>query len=225
MPYATRVGACSPCGPAGFAVTSILIVDDHALMRSGIRRLLEDAPEGFEVVGEASEPREAVRLARLRHPDVVLLDIGLRGGSGLDVVAELRELGTRVVVVSMRDEPTYARRAFERGANAYVLKDAADEELVGAITAAMEDRPYVHAPLAARLVMRQPEDDLTAREREILRLIALGHTNQEIASTLYLSVRTVEAHRRHILTKLRLESRADLVRFALEHGLVTREDA
>jgi two-component system, NarL family, response regulator NreC len=205
-------------------VTSILIVDDHALMRSGIRRLLEDA-EGYEVVGEASEPREAVRLTRLRRPDVVLLDIGLRGGSGLDIVAELRELGTRVVVVSMRDEPTYARRAFERGANAYVLKDAADEELVGAITAAMEDRPYVHAPLAARLVMRQPEDDLTAREREILRLIALGHTNQEIAGTLYLSVRTVEAHRRHILTKLRLESRADLVRFALEHGLVTREDA
>jgi two-component system, NarL family, response regulator NreC len=120
----------------------------------------------------------------------------------------------------MQDEPAYARQAFERGAQGYVLKDAADDELATAIHAVLEDRIYVHAGIAARLVLAQPGDDLSAREREILRLIALGHTNQEIAKQLYLSVRTVEAHRRHILDKLRLQTRADLVRYALEHRIV-----
>jgi two-component system response regulator NreC len=201
-------------------MTTVLLVDDHAIVRSGVRRML--AEEGdFEVVGEASTADEAVRFARRLKPDVVVLDIGLKGRSGLEVVAEIREMGSRIVILSMQDEPAYARQAFERGAQGYVLKDGADEDLATAIRSVLADRIYVHAALAARLVLRDPIDDLSEREREILRHIALGYTNQEIAKRLFLSVRTVEAHRRHILDKLRLETRADLVRYALEHRIVT----
>jgi two-component system response regulator NreC len=197
----------------------VALVDDHAIVRSGVRRLLAEV-EDVEVVGEAADLRGAVRLARIERPDVVVLDIGLRDGSGLDVVEEIRATGARIVILSMQDEPAYAHRAFERGAQGYVLKDAADDELVGAIRTVLADRLYVHPALAARLVLREPDDDLTEREREVLRLIALGHTNQEIASHLFLSVRTIESHRRHILDKLRLSTRADLVRYALEHRIV-----
>ena len=201
-------------------MTTVLLVDDHAIVRSGVRRMLTEN-NAFEVVGEAATADEAVRLTRRLTPDVVVLDIGMKGRSGLDVIAEIRALGSRVVILSMQDEPAYARQAFERGAQGYVLKDGADEDLANAIRSVLEDRIYVHGALAARLVLRDPVDDLSEREREILRHIALGYTNQEIAKRLYLSVRTVEAHRRHILDKLRLETRADLVRYALEHRIVT----
>ena len=197
----------------------LLLVDDHAIVRSGVRRVLLETGE-FEVVAETADAEEAVTLARRFQPDVVVLDIGLKDRSGLDVLPDIRAAGPRVVILSMQDEPAYARQAFERGAQGYVLKDAADDELASAIRAALADRIYVHAGIAARLVLGEPGDDLSAREREILRLIALGHTNQEIAKQLYLSVRTVEAHRRHILDKLRLQTRADLVRYALEHRIV-----
>ena len=196
-----------------------LLVDDHQIVRSGVRRVLE-ATGRFEIVGEAAEVSEALERARLLRPDVVVLDLTLRDGSGLDAIADLRELGTRVVILSMQDEPAYARKAFELGAQGYVVKDAADEELADAIDAVLADRIYVHPALAARLVLGEPEDDLTERERQILRLIALGYTNQEIAGQLFLSVRTIEAHRRHILDKLRLTSRAELVRYALERRIV-----
>jgi two-component system response regulator NreC len=120
----------------------------------------------------------------------------------------------------MQEEPVYARRALEQGAQGYVLKDAADAELADALRAVLADKLYVQPAMAARMVLGEPEDDLTQRERDVLRLIALGHTNQEIAKRLFLSVRTIEAHRRHILTKLRLSTRADLVRYALERHLV-----
>ncbi len=197
----------------------IVLVDDHAIVRSGVRRLLEESGD-FEVVAEAGDGPEALRMVRRHTPDIVVLDIGLKTGSGLDVLPEIREAGPRVVILSMQDEPAYARQAFERGAQGYVLKDAADEDLVAAIHAVLDDRIYVHPGLAARLVLRQPGDELSQREREILRLIALGYTNQEIAKKLFLSVRTVEAHRRHILDKLRLQTRADLVRYALENRIV-----
>jgi two-component system response regulator NreC len=200
-------------------VIRVLLVDDHPIVRSGVRKVLEGGG-AVEVVGEASGVREALDLTRSLHPDVVVLDLALRDGSGLDVIAEMREAGARVVILSMQDEPAYARKAFELGAQGYVVKDAADEELAGAIDTVLADRIYVHPTLAARLVMREPHDDLTDREREILRLIALGYTNQEIAGQLFLSVRTIEAHRRHILDKLRLSSRADLVRYALERRIV-----
>ncbi len=196
----------------------LLLVDDHAIVRSGVRRLLTDA--GFDVVAEASSASEALTLARRESPDAIVLDIGLRDRSGLEILPQLRESGARVVILSMQDEPVYARRALEQGAQGYVLKDAADEELADALRAVLADRLYVQPAMAARLVMGEPEDDLTQRERDVLRLIALGHTNQEIAKRLFLSVRTIEAHRRHILTKLRLNTRADLVRYALEHHLV-----
>jgi two-component system response regulator NreC len=179
-----------------------------------------EATGRFDIVGEAAEVGEALERARLLRPDVVVLDLTLRDGSGLDAIADLRELGTRVVILSMQDEPAYARKAFELGAQGYVVKDAADEELADAIDAVLADRIYVHPALAARLVLGEPEDDLTERERQILRLIALGYTNQEIAGQLFLSVRTIEAHRRHILDKLRLTSRAELVRYALERRIV-----
>jgi two-component system response regulator NreC len=196
-----------------------LLVDDHQIVRSGVRRVLE-ATGRFDVVGEAAGVQEALERARLLRPDVVVLDLTLRDESGLDAIAELREVGARVVILSMQDEPAYARKAFELGAQGYVVKDAADEELAAAIDAVLGDRIYVHPALAARLVLGEPEDDLTERERQILRLIALGYTNQEIAGQLYLSVRTIEAHRRHILDKLRLSTRAELVRYALERRIV-----
>ena len=205
--------------PGSMGLIRLLLVDDHAIVRSGVRRVLLETGE-FEVVAETADANEAVVLARRHQPDVVVLDIGLKDRSGLDVLPDIRAAGPRVVILSMQDEPAYARQAFERGAQGYVLKDAADEELVEAIRAVLADRLYVHPQLAARLVLRPPDDDLTEREREILRLIALGYTNQEIAGQLYLSVRTIEAHRRHILGKLRLQTRADLVRYALEHRLV-----
>jgi two-component system response regulator NreC len=200
-------------------VIRALLVDDHRIVRSGVRKVLE-ASGRIDVVGEASGVKEALERARLLRPDVVILDIALGDGSGLDVIADLREGGARVVILSMQDEPSYARKAFELGAQGYVVKDAADDELAAAIDAVLEDRIYVHPAIAARLVVREPEDDLTEREREILRLIALGYTNQEIAGQLFLSVRTIEAHRRHILDKLRLKTRADLVRYALERRIV-----
>ena len=165
--------------------------------------------------------REALERARTLDPDIVVLD--------LDAARRIRastrspscaRSGARVVILSMQDEPAYARKAFELGAQGYVVKDAADEELDDAIDTVLADRIYVHPSLAARLVMREPDDDLTERERQILRLIALGYTNQEIAGQLYLSVRTIEAHRRHILDKLRLSTRAELVRYALERRIV-----
>jgi two-component system response regulator NreC len=197
----------------------VLLVDDHAIVRAGVARLLSDSGE-FEVVGECADAREAVRTTRRLNPDVVVLDVNLGTTSGLDVIAELREIGPRVVMLSMEDDIAAARRAFERGAQGYVLKDAAADDLADAIRAVLADKMYIHQALAARLVLSEPEDDLSERERGVLRLIALGYTNQEIAKQLYLSVRTVEAHRRHILNKLRLETRADLVRYALEHRLV-----
>jgi two-component system, NarL family, response regulator NreC len=200
-------------------VIRLLLVDDHAIVRSGVRRLLLETGE-FDVVAETADADEAVALSRRHQPDVVVLDIGLKDRSGLDVLPDIRAAGPKVVILSMQDEPAYARQAFDRGAHGYVLKDAADDELAAAIRAALDNRIYVHAGLAARLVLTEPDDDLSGREREILRLIALGHTNQEIAKQLYLSVRTVEAHRRHILDKLRLQTRADLVRYALEHRIV-----
>jgi two-component system, NarL family, response regulator NreC len=196
-----------------------LIVDDHAVVRSGLRLLLE-AEEDIEVVGEAGNLQEAVFRTRSEKPDVILMDVVMPGASGIEVTpAVLKEHpGARVLVLSMQDDPTYVREAFAVGASGYVLKEAADEEVVGAIREVAGGGRYVHPTLGARLVAAEAEeraraeaDPLTDREREVLRLLALGHTNQEIAKTLFLSVRTVETHRAHIMQKLRLTTRAELV--------------
>jgi two-component system response regulator NreC len=205
-----------------------VIVDDHAVVRSGLRMLLE-AEQDFEVVAEAGDARGAIFELRAHKPDVVLLDVVMPGRSGIDAVPDLLNESpqTRVLILSMQDDPAYVREAFAAGAKGYVLKEAADAEVVGAIREVAQGRQYVHPTLGARLVAaeaeqrtRAEEDPLSEREREVLRLLALGHTNQEIAATLFLSVRTVETHRAHIMQKLRIGTRAELVRYALAAGLL-----
>jgi len=206
----------------------VLVVDDHAVVRSGLKLLL-NAAEGIETVGEAANAEEAILRARLLEPDVVLMDVTMPGRSGIEATADLRELvpRTKVLILSMQDDPSYVREAFAVGARGYVLKEAADSELVAAVREVAAGGRYVHPHLGARLAAAEAraggEDDespLSEREREVLRLLALGHTNQEIADMLFISIRTAETHRAHIMRKLRRSTRAELVRYALEHGLL-----
>jgi two-component system response regulator NreC len=208
-------------------MTKIVIADDHRVVRSGLRMLL-DREEGFEVVAEAGDVADARRYVRAYHPDVLILDLNMPGDPSLPAIPNVLEEspGTRVVVLTMQEDPAFAREALQSGASGYVLKEAADEELVHAVQAAASGGTYLNPALGARIAAVPlqspgPPDDLTERETEILRLIALGHTNSEIAAQLYLSVRTVESHRSHIQQKIGLTSRAQLVHYALEHGLLT----
>jgi two-component system, NarL family, response regulator NreC len=212
-------------------VIKVVLVDDHAVVRSGLRLLL-DGQEDIEVVGEAGNAKDAVFRARALKPDVILLDMVMPGESGLEVLPKLlKESGdTRVLVLSMQDDPSYVREAFAAGASGYVLKEAADEEVVSAVREIAAGGRYVHPALGARLVAAEAAeraaaeaDPLSEREREVLRLLALGHTNQEIAQRLYISVRTAESHRAHIMQKLRLSTRAELVRYALSQGLLAED--
>jgi two-component system, NarL family, response regulator NreC len=209
----------------------VLIVDDHAVVRAGLRLLL-DAEDDIETVGEAGDAREAIFEARSTKPDVVLMDVVLGGKSGIEVTPELlhEEPEARILVLSMQDDPRYVREAFAAGAHGYVLKEAADTELVTAVREVARGGRYVHPTLGARMAAADAaaadaaeHDPLSDREREVLRLLALGHTNQEIAQMLYISVRTAETHRAHIMQKLRLETRAELVRYALAQGLLEPE--
>jgi two-component system, NarL family, response regulator NreC len=206
----------------------VLIVDDHAVVRAGLKMLV-DAEEDLEAVGEAGTAREAVFEARSAKPDVILMDVMMPEQSGIEAVPQLlhEQPDAKVLVLSMQDDPRYVREAFEAGASGYVLKEAADAELVAAIREVARGGRYVHPELGARLIAaeseerrRAEEDPLSDREREVLRLLALGHTNQEIAKQLFISVRTAETHRAHIMQKLRLSSRAELVRYALAEGLL-----
>ena len=208
---------------------SVVLVDDHAVVRSGIRLLL-DRQEDIEVIGEAGNAKDALSRARALKPDVILLDVVMPGESGIEVLPRLLEESpeTKVLVLSMQDDPSYVREAFAAGAQGYVLKEAADEEVVSAVREIAKGGRYVHPTLGARMVAAEAEeraaaeaDPLSEREREVLRLLALGHTNQEIAGKLYISVRTAESHRAHIMQKLRLATRAELVRYALSQGLLT----
>jgi two-component system, NarL family, response regulator NreC len=203
----------------------IVIVDDHAVVRSGIRLLL-DAEDDFVVVAEAGSAREAVFEVRAAKPDVVLLDVTMPDESGIEVLPRLlHEAPTaKFLILTMVNDPRYVREAFARGASGYVLKEAVDAEVVAAVRAVAAGESYVNPALGARIVALEAAakaeaaaDPLSDREREILRLLALGHTNQEIARQLYISVRTAETHRAHIMQKLQLTTRADLVRYAIEH--------
>jgi two-component system response regulator NreC len=208
----------------------VLVVDDHAVVRSGLRHVL-DAEADIETVAEAPNAERAVFEALEHKPDVVLLDIVMPGKSGIEAMPALLQAvpEARVLVLSMQDDPRYVREAFEAGASGYVLKEAADTEVVGAVRAVAAGERYVHPALGARLVAADAEerrraetDPLSERERQVLQLLALGHTNQEIAALLYISVRTAETHRAHIMQKVGLASRAELVRYALDHGLIER---
>ncbi len=204
----------------------IVLADDHTVVRRGLRMLL-DHEGGLEVVAEAGDVETARRYVRGHHPDVLVLDLNMPGGSSLEAIPEIRSESpeTQIVVLTMQEEPAFARQALSAGAIGYVLKEAADSELVQAVKLAADGRTYLNPELGARLAAEPPTaagppDDLSAREVEVLRLIALGHTNGEIASNLYLSVRTVESHRAHIQQKTRRTTRAELVSYAREHGLL-----
>lgn len=211
----------------------VLIADDHAVLRAGLRMLLEAQPD-MMVVGEAADGDEALaRIAELA-PDVVLLDITMPRMSGLSVLRQIREAAptTRVLILTMHDDEGYLREALAAGGAGYVLKRAADTELLSAIRAVHQGGTYLH-PKHARALLEGMLDKergsaaggdsygrLSEREREVLRLIALGYTNRQAAEQLYLSVKTVETYKARLMSKLGLSSRAELVRYALQRGLL-----
>jgi two-component system response regulator NreC len=212
---------------AGTPTTRVVIADDHRVVRSGLRLVLDAEPE-IEVVAEAGDVAAAIRAVRAYRPHVLVLDLNMPGEPSLDAIpriaAELPD--TAIVVLTMQEDPAFARAALRSGARGYVLKEAADVELVQAVRSARVGRTYLNPELGARMAAEPlpsgPPDGLTERELEILRLIALGHTNSEIGQQLFLSVRTVESHRAHIQQKVRRSSRAELVRYALDHRLIER---
>ena len=206
---------------------TIVLADDHAVVRSGLRLLLDQAG-GLRVVSEAGDAESALRTVLGHQRRVLVLDLNMPGSlTSLQAIPKVAEASpaTRVVVLTMQEDPEFARQALRAGAAGYVLKEAADSELVEAVRRAAAGETYLNPRLGAALAAAPPQpagppNDLSVREVEVLRLIALGHTNAEIAAQLYLSVRTVESHRAHIQQKLRLSSRAELVRYALERGLL-----
>jgi two-component system, NarL family, response regulator NreC len=202
----------------------IALADDHHLVRRGLQLVLDRVPD-FEVVVEAADIDSARSCVLSVRPDVLVLDLHMPGGSAIDLIAELRVAvpQTQIVVLTMEQDVGFANAVIGAGALAYVLKDAADDELVQAVRQAVAGEGFVNPVIAAKLdscTSSQPPDDLTRRELEVLRRIALGHTNREIAKQLFLSIRTVEAHRGHIQEKLRLTGRAQLSAYARWRGLL-----
>ena len=215
----------SACAGKASGGIRVVLCDDHAMVRSGLRLLLEAEPD-VAVVAEAADANEVIDQVRSLQPDVVLLDVVLNGRSGIDAVGDVRAVApdTKILMLSMQNDPTYVRAAFAAGADGYVPKEAAGAELVEALKEVAAGRSFVDPSLGARLAVAVARVDesgevlLSDREREILRLLALGYTNLEVADLLSISVRTVETHRAHILQKLGLATRADIVRYALATG-------
>jgi two-component system, NarL family, response regulator NreC len=209
------------------ASITVVLADDHAVVRSGLRLLLERTGD-LEVVSEAGTAEDAVRTVLGHKPSVLVLDLNMPGEpTSLDAIPRVRERSpdTAVVVLTMQEDTSFARHALRAGALGYVLKESADAELVDAVRRAAAGQTYLAPRLGAAIAATPeapagPPDDLTPRELEVLRMIALGHTNAEIGAQLYLSVRTFESHRAHIQQKLRRSTRAELVRYAIDHGLL-----
>jgi len=213
----------------------VLLADDHAILRSGLRLLLTSQNE-FDVVGEASSGIEALSLAEQLQPDLILLDLSMPALGGLDALPTLRKLvpSARILILTMHDDPQYLRQALKHGASGYVLKKAADSELLSAMHAVLRGEVYVH-PSMTRVLLEDmlPEaqstdkenswESLSEREQEVLKMVALGHTSAEIAEQLNLSAKTVETYRARGMEKLGLRTRAALVRFALQKGLLKRD--
>jgi DNA-binding NarL/FixJ family response regulator len=211
--------------------TRVLIADDHAILRSGLRLLINAQPD-LEVVGEAGDALTTVEQARLLAPDVVTVDLGMPGADGVGLVERLRREcpAVRVLVLTMHSDLAYLRAALAAGAAGYIVKTAADTELVSAIHAVRQGRIFVDLTLSEGLAQVSPgsaagpsvpADRLSRREREVLRFVAEGHTNQQIADRLHLSVKTIETYRARVGEKLGLRSRADIVRYALDTGLIS----
>lgn len=221
---ATCIAMNEPSPPAPI---TIVLADDHRVVRHGLRMLL-DAEAQFEVVDETGDVRSALASVLAHRPRVLVLDLNLGGESGLDLIPQLRRQApdTQIVVLTMQDDPGFVASALGSGAIGYVLKEAADGELMQAVTLAARGETYLNQGLKAQVATAPaPSDggrpgDLSPREAEVLRLIALGHTNAEIAASLCLSVRTVESHRAHIQRKIGLTRRAELVSYARDNGLI-----
>lgn len=211
----------------------IVLCDDHGVVRSGLRLILE-TEDDLTVVGQAASGEEAISLAAEVRPDVLVMDVGLPDMSGTEAASEVLAAnpGTRVLMLTVQDDVAYLRRAFDAGAAGYLLKEAADVELVEAVRQVASGRQYVHPAMGAALLAPQaalqqlggPGGQLSERETEVLRLVALGLTNPQIAEELTVSVRTVETHRSHIYRKLDVSERADLVRIARDADLLDDPD-
>lgn len=204
---------------------SIVLADDHEIVRSGIRMVLEEQPD-MQVVAEAGDGEGAARYALGHKPQILVLDLNMPGVSGLDAIPRIQEASpaTAIIVLTMQAEPAFAREALQSGAKGYVIKQSAASELVGAIRSVIAGDTYINPSLGARLAAEPapegPPDDLTPRETEILGLLALGYTNPEIADQLVLSVRTVETHRANVQRKIEASTRAELVAYAVANGLM-----
>jgi DNA-binding NarL/FixJ family response regulator len=211
--------------------TRILIADDHAILREGVRALLATADD-IEVVGEAADGRQAIDLAQRLEPDAILMDVAMPGLGGLEATLEIRRLVPRakILVLSQYGEPEYVRRFLKAGVSGYVLKKAAGADLVSAIRAVMRGGLVLDPEVARTAVEDSAVPDggeapdayesLTDREKQVLKLVAEGHTNKEIADLLGISVKTAMSHREHVMLKLQVHNRTELVRFALRHGVI-----
>ena len=205
---------------AAAATITIVVADDHTVVRGGLRRLLDAEPD-LHVVAEAGTVDETIARVGEHRPAVLLLDLHMPGGGSLPALGEIRAAApdTGILVLTMQDDPGFARESMLRGARGYVLKEVEEADLLHAVRAVAAGGTYLQPELGARLLTAPTP--LTPRERDVLRLLALGHTNAEAADMLHLSVRTVETHRANIQSKLGSTSRADLVRHALDQGLIT----
>ena len=217
---AAAVGAAPP------TPITIVIADDHRVVRSGLRLLLESDGR-FTVIDDVGDVPGTLESVRAYGPQVLVLDLNMGGASSLNVIPQLRADApeTQIVVLTMQENPAFARAALRAGALGYVLKDSADTELTEAVLMAAAGRTYLNPELGATLAAQPPDgasrpDSLSPRELEVLKLIALGHTNSEIAASLFLSVRTVESHRAHVQQKIGLITRAELVAYARQRGLL-----
>jgi two-component system response regulator NreC len=208
----------------------IIVADDHGVLRAGLRALLNDEPD-LEVAGEAADGDEALRLTRELEPDIVLMDINMPGCGGIETTRRLMELrpNVRVLILTVHEDKSLLQAAIRAGAAGYILKRAVESELIDAIRAVARGDLYVHPAMTRALlegthhipdIEREVTQALTPREVEVLRLIAQGHTNRQIADLLHIGVRTVESHRANLMDKLGLRSRVELVRYASKHGLL-----
>jgi two-component system, NarL family, response regulator NreC len=205
-------------------VIRVLVTDDHAVLRTGITALLEREPD-ITVVGDAATADQAVSRARALQPDVILLDVVMPRKSGFEALPELHEVApeAQVIMLSMQTNPSAIRKALNSGAAGFVAKHASDTDLIDAIRRVSAGSGYVDPALGGNLVVSDSAaltEELSERERDVLFLLALGYTNQEVAAQLYISVRTVDTHRAHVMRKLKLQTRAELVLYALANGLI-----
>lgn len=214
---------------------SLILADDHPVVRKGLRALLE-AESDFRIAGEASDGREALKLVEQERPDVLIVDLMMPGLGGLEVVRQVRHRSpqTRIIVLSMHANEAYVLEALKNGAAGYVLKDESHAALVSAVQAVSAGRRYISPPLSERVMeiflnkteasAGDPYETLTDREREVLHLAAEGRTSAEIGDRLFISPRTVESHRAHLMQKLGLKTQSELIRFALRRGILPKDD-